>query len=422
MNFKHFYKVLVLLIINVIFFSCSSSDENLNSTSNNVKSNTLTLRGKPVKGYPSYNTNPLPPNASGMSSTAVQLAANIRLGWNLGNTLEAVGGGGAGETFWGNPAASQAMIDKVKASGFNAIRIPVQWHEYADATTGKIQDAWIARVKEVVQYCVNDGLYVIINQHHAGWLQDHCNTQDQAKVNAQQKAYWEQIATALRDFDEKVMFASSNEPLVADATEMSVLLSYHQTFINAVRSTGGKNTYRVLVVQGPNTDVDKTTNLMNTLPTDPTPNKMMVEIHYYDPAQFCLIYTDKTWGNMFYYWGNDYHSTTDPARNATWGEEAYVIGQMQKLKTKFVDQGIPVVMGEYGAIRRLDLTGDALTLHLASRAYWSKYITQQAKAHGVLPFYWDEGSISHQGFGIFDRPNIAVSDQQLLDALIQGAQ
>jgi endoglucanase len=376
-------------------------------------------RGKPVSGYPNYNTSPQPPDQTGMTSTAVQLAANIRLGWNLGNTLEALGG----ETYWGNPMASQAMIDKVKASGFNAIRIPVQWHEYADARTGKIQDAWLARVKQVVQYCVNDGLYVIVNQHHNGWLQDHVNTRDQASVNAQQKAYWEQIATTLRDFDEHVMFASANEPPVEDATQMSVLLSYHQTFINAVRSTGGKNTYRVLVVQGPSTDIDRTTNLMNTLPTDPTPNKMMAEIHYYDPSQFTLITADATWGNMFYYWGNGYHSTTDPSRNATWGEEAHVIGQFQKMKTKFVDQGIPVVMGEYGAIRRTTaLTGDALTLHLASRAYWNKFVTQQARAHGLLPFYWDEGSITNHGFGIFDRWNVSVYDQQVLDALNQGAQ
>ena len=411
-------KLTTLLVITIFtLFSCKKNEPSSSAQIDVKETQTAARGGKPT--IPSYNTSPLPPDPAGMSSTAVQLAANIRLGWNLGNTLEALGG----ETYWGNPAASQAMIDKVKASGFNAIRIPVQWHEYADARTHKIQDAWLARVKQVVQYCVNDGLYVIINQHHNGWLQDHVNTRDQASVNAQQKAYWEQIATTMRDFDEHVMFASANEPPVQDATQMSVLLSYHQTFINAVRSTGGKNTYRVLVVQGPSTDIDKTTNLMNTLPTDPTPNKMMVEIHYYDPSQFCLIYTDKTWGNMFYYWGNSYHSTTDPSRNASWGEEAWVIGQFQKMKTKFVDQGIPVVMGEYGAIRRsTDLTGAALTLHLASRAYWNKFVTQQARAHGLLPFYWDEGSITNHGFGIFDRWNVSVYDQQVLDALNQGAQ
>jgi len=93
------------------------------------------------------------------------------------------------------------------------------------------------------------------------------------------------------------------------------------------------------------------------------------------------------------------------------------------MKTKFIDNGIPVVLGEYGVIRRTTaLTGDALTLHLASRAYWNKYITQQAMVHGLLPFYWDEGSIINHGFGIFNRQNNTVFDQQVLDALIEGAQ
>ena len=200
------------------------------------------------------------------------------------------------------------------------------------------------------------------------------------------------------------------------------MLSYHQTFINAVRSTGGKNTYRVLVIQGPSTDIDKTTALMNVLPSDPTPNKMMAEVHYYGPWQFCGLTEDATWGTMFYYWGNGYHSTTDPSRNATWGEEDYVIAEFQKIKTKFANTGIPIVLGEYGAIRRTTLTGNALTLHLASRAYWNKYITQQARAHGLLPFYWDEGSITNHGFGIINRQNNTVFDQQVLDALVQGAQ
>jgi endoglucanase len=278
-------------------------------------------------------------------------------------------------------------------------------------------------VKTVVQYCINNGMYVIVNAHwDGGWLDGHINTRDQASVNAKQKAFWEQIATKLRDFDEHVLFASANEPPVDDATQMSVLLSYHQTFINAVRSTGGRNAYRVLVVQGPSTDIDKTATLMNTMPTDQVAGRMMAEVHYYAPWQFCGLESDASWGKMFYYWGNGYHSTTDLIRNADWGEESYVIEEFQKMKTKFADNGIPVVLGEYGAIRRLSLTGDALTLHLASRAYWNKYITQQARVHGMIPFYWDNGYLSDLQFGIFDRQTYVVGDQQVLNALVQGAQ
>ncbi|MEO6719329.1 MAG: glycoside hydrolase family 5 protein [Ferruginibacter sp.] len=369
--------------------------------------------------YPSYNTNPLPADASGMSSNAVQLAAKIKLGWNLGNTLEAMGS----ETAWGNPVATQALIDKVKASGFNAIRIPCSWNQYANAGTAQIQAQWLDRVKQVVQYCINDGLYVILNIHwDGGWLENNITTSSKDSVNAKQKAFWEQVATSMREFDEHLLFASANEPNADDATETGVLLSYHQTFVNAVRSTGGHNSHRVLVVQGPSTNIDLTNNLMNTLPADPIANRMMTEIHYYDPWQFCGLDADASWGKMFYYWGQGYHSSTDLTRNATWGEEGALDAQFQKMKTKFVDHGIPVVLGEYGAIRRSTLTGDALTLHLASRANYLKYVTKQAKANGLLPFYWDEGSLGNNGFGIFNRQSNTVGDQQALDSLIQGAQ
>ena len=369
--------------------------------------------------YPSYNTSPKPADSTGMGSTAVQIASKIKLGWNLGNTLEAIGG----ETYWGNPLTTKALIDKVKQSGFNAVRIPCSWDQYVDKSTAKIQDQWLNRVKQVVQYCIDDSLYVLLNIHwDGGWLDGNINAGKQVSVNAKQQAFWEQIATKMRDFDEHLMFASANEPPVDDATQMSILLSYHQTFIDAVRATGGKNTYRVLVVQGPATDIDKTTTLMNTLPTDPTPKRMMAEVHFYGPWQFCGLTSDATWGSMWYYWGQGYQSTTDASRNATWGDEAYVVAEFQKMKTKFIDKGIPVVLGEYGAIRRTTLTGNALTLHLAARAYWDKYITQQAKANGLLPFYWDEGSLGNNGFGIMNRQNNTVGDQQALDALIQGAQ
>ena len=373
-----------------------------------------------VRQLGSANSDSIPADATGMSSNAVQLAAKIKLGWNIGNTLEAIGG----ETAWGNPKVTKALIDLVKNSGFNAVRIPCSWDQYV-TTTGSTQlkTEWLNRVKEVVQYCVDNGMYAILNIHwDGGWLEENCTTAKQDAVNAKQKAFWKQIATTFRDYDEHLLFASANEPNVSDATGMSVLLSYHQTFINTVRSTGGRNSYRVLVVQGPSTDIEKTNNLMNTLPVDPIANRMMAEIHYYTPYQYCLMTSDQSWGKMFYYWGAAYHSTTDLTRNPTWGEEADVIKYFGMMKTKFVDKGIPVVLGEYAAIRRTSLTGDALTLHLASRAYYLKYVTQQAKANGILPFFWDAGGLGDQGTGIFNRQTNTVFDQQALDALVQGAQ
>ncbi|TCN53724.1 dihydroxy-acid dehydratase [Flavobacterium circumlabens] len=370
--------------------------------------------------YPNYNTNPIAADASGMSSTAAQLAAKIKLGWNIGNTMEATNG----ETAWGNPKVTKALIDAVKANGFNAIRIPCSWNQYvANTATAQIKIDWLNRVKEVVQYCVDNDMYVVINIHwDGGWLENNITEAKKAENNARQKAFWEQIATHFRGFDEHLLFASANEPNVEDAVQMAVLTSYHQTFIDAVRSTGGKNAYRTLVVQGPATDIEKTNKLMLNLPVDKIANRMMVEVHYYSPWNFAGLTKDESWGKMFYYWGTGFHSATDPDRNATWGEETDLANNFKLMKTQFVDKGIPVLLGEFGAIRRTSLTGDALTLHLNSRAYYLKTVVKQAKANGLLPFYWDEGSTGDKGFGIFNRSNNTVFDTKALNALIEGLQ
>ncbi|MGS2764678.1 cellulase family glycosylhydrolase [Sinomicrobium sp. M5D2P9] len=367
--------------------------------------------------YPDYNTNPIPADATGMSSTATGLAAQINLGWNLGNSLEATGG----ETAWGNPIVTKALIDRVKQSGFNAVRIPCSWNQHANNNTAEISIDWLNRVKEVVQYCIDNNMYTILNIHwDGGWLEDNVTEDKQEQNNAKQKAFWEQIATHFRDYDEHLLFAGTNEPAVEDATQMAVLASYHQTFIDAVRSTGGKNAYRTLIVQGPTTNIQKTNDLMTTLPADTVSDRMMVEVHYYDPWQFCGLTEDASWGTMFYYWGDGHHSTTDTSRNSTWGEESALDASFELMKTRFVDQGIPVVLGEFGTIRRTTLTGDDLTLHLASRAYYSEYVVRQAKANGLLPFYWDEGSTGNNGFGIINRADNTVYDTQVLDALLAG--
>src|SRR5690606_12049249 len=282
--------------------------------------------------------------------------------------------------------------------------------------TAAIDQDWLNRVKEVVQYCVDNEMYVLLNIHwDGGWLEENITPEKQEQVNAKQKAFWQQIATHLRDFDEHLMFASANEPNVHDATQstqMPVLNSYHQTFIDAVRATGGRNSYRVLVVQGPSTDIDRTNNFMKTLPTDEIEDRMMVEVHTYTPYPFALMEKDEDWGKMFYYWGDGNHSEIEPDRNATWGEENFLIEQFQTLKSNFVDKGIPVLLGEYLAIHRTNVADPEM--HNASRLHWIKFVTQIAIENGVLPFVWDTG-------GIIDRSNNNVKDQEALDALLEGA-
>jgi endoglucanase len=348
--------------------------------------------------------------------SAQVVASEMIVGWNLGNTLEATNG----ETSWGNPKATQTLIDGVKAAGFNAIRLPCAWD--AHATDGVIDSTWMARVKEVVDYCINDDLYVILNIHwDNGWLEENCTESSQDEVNEKQEEYWTQIATTFKDYDEHLLFASTNEPTVSDSTGMAVLLSYHQTFIDAVRATGGNNSSRTLVIQGPTTDIVTTNKLMNTLPTDTIANRLIVEIHYYTPYQFCGLTADADWGDMFYYWGEDYHSTTDTTRNATWGEEDTVDEYFQLMKTKFVDKGIPVIIGELGAIKRSLADADNLALHLASRQYFYEYCNKIASSNGMVLFVWDHGSPNAANtFGLINRNTGAVADEGIIDALMSG--
>jgi len=362
--------------------------------------------------FPSYNLNPVAADDTGMKSTAVQIASRIRLGWNIGNTLEAIGG----ETGWFNPPVSEELIRLVKTSGFDAVRIPVSWNQHANQNTAKIDPAWLDRVKQVVKYCVDNNLYVIVNIHwDGGWLQNNVTADKQAANNAKQRALWEQIATHLRDFDEHLLFASASEPNVSTEEQMGVLNSYHQTFVDAVRATGGKNSYRVLVVQGPTADIEKSADWWTTMPNDTTSDKLMAEVHFYTPYNFVSMTRDERWGKAAYYWGDGFHSSTDAEHNPLWGEEATVNELFGRMKQQFIDRGIPVILGEYTAVRRDNLTGESLRLHQESRRYYLKYVTQQALENGLLPFYWDGGS------GVFDRRNGTVLDQAELDALLTGA-
>ena len=363
--------------------------------------------------YPSYNLSPKPADAAGMG-TAVELAAKFKLGWNIGNTFEAPGG----ETGWGSPVITEEYVKAVKQLGFSAIRIPCAWNFHLDnEATAHLDQNWIKRVKEVVGYCVNNDIYVMLNIHwDGGWLEKNITKAKQEAVNAKQKALWEQIATAMRDFDEHLMFASANEPDARNAEEMAVLASYHQTFVTAVRSTGGRNSHRVLIVQGPQTNPGLTFDLMNTLPADQVPNRLMVEVHNYTPSQFCIGNKDESWGKLIYYWGKGHHSAIEPERNATYGEEDEIIADYNKMKTKFVDKGIPVIMGEYGAYRRSDpayLPKD-LAMHNASVDYWINFTTKEALARGIKPFWWDTGAA-------IDRSNFTVKDQRTIDAIKAGA-
>lgn len=348
----------------------------------------------------------------GMESDAMEIAARIKCGINLGNTLEAIGG----ETGWGNPVTQKEVIDAMKAAGFNAVRIPCGWDAYIeDQTTYKLKDSWLHRVSEVVGYCMANDMYAILNIHwDGGWLENHCTPDYQEANNKKQAALWTQIATYFRDYDEHLLFAGCNEPNVENAEQMEVLLSYEQTFIDAVRATGGNNAVRNLIVQGPSTDIEKTCQL-GKLPQDQVANRMLLEIHYYTPYNFCGLEEDADWGRMFYFWGEGNH-VEGSDRNATWGEEEDMKKLFNMMKTNFVDKGMPVILGEYAAMRR-ELSGAELEAHLKSRADFNECVTRESKNYGMVPFYWDAGGT----YGVIDRRTFQVADEMVIDAIMKGA-
>lgn len=411
-NRKKVIYVLTSLVL-MMFFACSSSSS-VKKESGAIVQIRQQAGVNPIvnREYPNYNTSPLPADVAGMKSTAPEIAAKMGLGWNIGNALEATGG----ESAWGSPKITKSYIDFLKTKGFNSIRIPCTWNQYSDPNTGEISKQWLNRVKELVQYCVDNKMYVLINIHwDGGWLENNVTEAKKVENNAKQKAFWEQIASHLRGFDEHLIFASANEPNVEDAAQMAVLTSYHQTFIDAVRATGGKNAYRILVVQGPATDIGKTNSLMNVLPVDSADKRLMVEVHNYSPFQFTLLEKDADWGKMFFYWGENNHSTIEPNRNATWSEEKDQDKSFQELKAKFTDKGIPVILGEYGAYRRNERSQLPLDMaaHQNAVDYWITYVTKKSIETGVVPFFWDIG-------GVIDRSNNKVLDQRTIDAIKAG--
>jgi endoglucanase len=351
------------------------------------------------------------PDHSGMSSlTSVEFAKEMVPGWNVGNSLEAIGG----ETAWGNPKINQQLIDSVKAAGFKSIRIPVAWSKFTDTTNYTIDTNWLNRVEEVVNYVLNDSMYAIINEHwDGGWQQP--TYADSAYVNHRLAVMWKQIAIHFRDYNDHLLFAGMNEVAVTNdygspTTERATVENgFCQTFVNTVRSTGGRNVYRYLVVQGYRTDINATVGYF-AIPTDVTENRLMVEVHYYDPYNFTL----NTGSGYTTQWGNNATIKTD-----TWANESYADNQFLKMDTTFINHGYAVILGEYGVVARLNLGSDSLNAVCAGyRLYYMQYITHSMFTHGLVPLYWDNGYTGNNGMGIFNRSTGAQAYRDIIRAII----
>ena len=363
-----------------------------------------------------------------MDLNAQQLAYYMAPGWNLGNTLDAGSsnnndtnnGGLSAETAWQSTKTTQAIIDQVKAAGFKSIRIPCAWvmGHISDAATTKIDAAWMARVKEIVDYAIKADMYVIINDHwDGGWLEDSFKDVSEATISknsAKLTTLWKQIAEEFKNYDERLLFAGLNEPAhssgIAASSYVQALKAYEETFIKAVRSTGGNNAKRVLIVQGPATSIDDTYNTFGEMPSDEAEKRLMLEIHSYDPWTFCGLEKDESWGKMQYYWGTGHTLSGAGNRNAT-SNENDLLALYQKMK-KYSDAGVPVVLGEFGAFRRnvKSIKGQNQKKHDEAVTYWYEKATQYAMECGMIPFAWDQNYLSYPNYTIFDRSKASVFD------------
>lgn len=355
-----------------------------------------------------------------------QITEAMGLGWNLGNQLEASSGGLPSETCWGNPEITKELIDTVKAQGFKTVRIPVSYLDMiGDGPDYKIDTDWLDRVQEVVDYVVDNDMFAIVNMHGDGYYTvDHswllCAEGDDKQTEIKDKygKVWTQIADRFKDYDQHLIFESMNEEFnndygKPDEKAYDNINAYNQIFVDSVRATGSNNEKRWLLLPGWNTNIDYTANdeYNFKIPTDKgckaDGKRIMISVHYYDPFNF-TIDENKTAKTQ---WGKYAVKNYD-----NWGQEDYVDSQMALLNEKFVSQGYPVVIGEFGAQDKTEKFAD----YNEFRRYWAEYLIKAAKKNGVVCVYWDNGYNGNKGFGIIDRNSLEITQPDLIAGMMRA--
>lgn len=357
-----------------------------------------------------------------------QIVEAMGPGWNLGNQLESVTDNVPEETNWGNPVITEKLIQSVKAAGFKSIRIPVSYFAKIDDDKDyTIDSKWLDRVQEVVDYCIKNDLYAVINIHGDGyntidgsWLL--CNGKNQTEIKKKYKKVWKQIAERFKNYDEHLLFESMNEEFDGSYSEPNKeyyqnINDYNQIFVDTVRKTGDNNTKRWLIIPGWNTNIDYTTGDYGfKLPTDQYRDKsidkeeqrIMISVHYYSPWDFCggenCVITQ---------WGNE---ADDPSKTSTTCDETYMKNQLNLMKTTFADKGYPVFIGEYGSIDKTSYDSE----NEYYRAYFARKLCQLSRKNGCIPMYWDNGYNGVHGFGLFDRTTCEVTQPVIIDAIMEG--
>ena len=330
---------------------------------------------------------------------------DMGLGWNLGNSLDATGGSGLDtETSWSNPKTTQALIDKVKSLGFNTVRVPVSWGKHVSGDNYTIDSAWLARVKEVVDYCYKNDMYVILNIHH--------DTKSSASASGagyypRSSAYsssekfvtsvWSQVAEYFKDYDYHLIFETLNEPrLIGTGYEwwfskwnipsevkdaIDCINKLNQKAVDTIRNTGSNNRGRLIMCPGYDASIDGATVSGFKLPTDISGNKnrIAVSVHAYSPYNFAM--------NV----GSGSTSTyTSSIKNE-------LQDLFSTLKSNFRDKGIPVVIGEFGSTDKNNT---------AERVKWATDYTALAKKNNIPCVLWDNNA-----FAVYNGNSIVLNSE-----------
>lgn len=328
---------------------------------------------------------------------------NIRAGISIGNTLDAfektiklTDAPEKTETSWGNPVITQELVDAYIAAGLNIIRIPVTWSgHFGDAPDYTIDAAWLRRVREVVDYAYGRGAYVILNLHHESWNYPYYDNEERACIIM--TALWSQLAAEFAEYDEHLIFEGQNEPRKigtplewngGDDEGWEVVNSTNAAFVNAVRQGTGYNKSRYLMIPGYAANCTEGIRHID-IPDD---DRIIVSVHAYEPYDFAL----------------------NTEGRSQWQHDTQKIDElMLELKERFTGKGIPVIIGEFGAMSK-DNEDD--------RAEWVEYYIKAAGKVGARCLWWDNGLFEGEGerFGLFDRYTYKCVYPNVLEGIQKG--
>ncbi|MDE5765111.1 MAG: cellulase family glycosylhydrolase [Ruminococcus sp.] len=343
--------------------------------------------------------------------TAFEITEAMQLGWNLGNTLDSYDGnlpsmGLEAETKWGNPVTTKEMIDTVKAKGFNTVRVPVTWFQHVDKNNGyKIDDAWLARVKEVVDYCYDNGMYVILNLHHEEPYQNRSTLgADYEEITGYVSALWKQIAEAFKDYDQHLVFETMNEPRATGTDhewwgptkdEVDTINKINADAVNVIRGVDSPySDSRLIMIPGYCASSDTTMMAGVVVPDD---DYVAVSVHAYSPYGFAM--DDKIAD----------HSTFTTA----YSNELTTI--LDGIRKTFGDKDIPVVLGEFSASNFGNTD---------ARVEWAEAYIKTTKEMGMPCVLWDNNVIANNGgeaHGYLDRKNCTwyEASEPVVDKMVE---